>query len=93
MESKRKDTWSAGELYEPYVGRWSRVVAAEFLEWLGAERKLDWLDVGCGTGALTEVLFRTVRPRSVRGVDASAGFIDHARRYISDTRATFDVAD
>ena len=29
-----KDVWAAGDLYEPYVGRWSRVVAKEFLGWL-----------------------------------------------------------
>jgi hypothetical protein len=24
---ERKDVWAAGDLYEPYVGRWSRLVA------------------------------------------------------------------
>ena len=27
--------WAAGEAYEPYVGRWSRLVAVEFLRRLG----------------------------------------------------------
>ena len=30
MTADRKDTWAAGNLYEPYVGRWSRLVAREF---------------------------------------------------------------
>ena len=27
--------WASGDAYEPYVGRWSRLVAREFLAWLG----------------------------------------------------------
>jgi hypothetical protein len=44
---------ASGDVYEPYVGRWSRLVAPEFLAWLDAPSELAWLDVGCGTGALT----------------------------------------
>jgi SAM-dependent methyltransferase len=90
---QRKDTWAAGKLYEPYVGRWSRLVAKDFLAWLDAPQGLDWLDVGCGTGALTETILRERRPRSVKGMDPSAGFIEHAKAHIPDVRATFDVAD
>ena len=35
---------SAGEAYEPYVGRWSRPVAAEFLQWLAVPANARWLD-------------------------------------------------
>jgi hypothetical protein len=35
-EGGRGDVWEAGHLYEAYVGRWSRAVAAEFLAALGA---------------------------------------------------------
>ena len=27
MTAERKDTWAAGKLYEPYAGRWGRLVA------------------------------------------------------------------
>jgi len=93
MTLERKDTWAAGKLYEPYVGRWSRLVAKDFLAWVAALPDLDWLDAGCGTGALTETILQETRPRSVKGVDPSAGFIEHARAHITDPRATFDVAD
>ena len=55
--------------------------------------QLDWLDVGCGTGALTEVILDQTRPRSVTGMDPSGGFVDHAKAHITDPRATFEVAD
>lgn len=93
MAALRKDTWEAGKLYEPYVGRWSRLVAKSFLAWLDMSPNLDWLDVGCGTGALTEVILLHATPRSVKSVDPSTGFIEHARAHITDPRATFEVAD
>jgi SAM-dependent methyltransferase len=93
MADERKDTWAAGKLYEPYVGRWSRLVAKDFLQWIKSPPHLDWLDVGCGTGALAEVILQQMQPRSIKGVDPSAGFIDHAKAHIGDPRATFEVAD
>jgi SAM-dependent methyltransferase len=87
------DVWAAGDLYEPYVGRWSRVVAREFLAWLAVEPDRDWLDVGCGTGALTQAILETAAPRSIRGVDPSPGFIEHARAHTADGRASFEVGD
>lgn len=93
MTAERKETWAAGKLYEPYVGRWSRLVAKDFLAWLEMPPNLDWLDVGCGTGALTEVILQHAKPRSVKGMDPSTGFIEHAKAHISDPRATFEVAD
>jgi SAM-dependent methyltransferase len=90
---QRKDTWAAGKLYEPYVGRWSRLVAKDFLAWVAVPPDLNWLDVGCGTGALTELILQQARPRSVKGVDPSAGFVEHARAHVTDSRAAFEVAD
>jgi SAM-dependent methyltransferase len=93
MLDTRKDNWAAGKLYEPYVGRWSRLVAKDFLRWLELPAQLDWLDVGCGTGALTQTVLQQAQPRSVTGIDPSAGFIDYAKAQISDPRVTFEVAD
>lgn len=53
-DGSKGQLWSSGAAYEPYVGRWSRLVAVEFLRWLEAPSGPDWLDVGCGTGALCE---------------------------------------
>lgn len=83
--------WSTGEIYESYVGRWSRLVAAEFLGWLDQPDGLRWLDIGCGTGALTSTILRTAAPAEVVGVDPSAGFIDYARSTVNDPRARFEV--
>jgi SAM-dependent methyltransferase len=91
--SKPKDVWASGEAYEPYVGRWSRPVARKFIEWLAVPPGSRWLDVGCGTGALTETLLQVAAPQAVKGIDAAQGYIDFARANISDERAAFQLGD
>ncbi len=87
------DRWDAAELYEPYVGRWSRLVAQAFLEWLAVPPAAAWLDVGCGTGALSATALALGSPRSLVGVDRSASYVEHARRVILDPRASFSEGD
>ncbi|MBI3969609.1 MAG: class I SAM-dependent methyltransferase [Chloroflexi bacterium] len=79
--------------YEPYVGRWSRSVAREFLAWLAVPPGRRWLDVGCETGALTQTILTVAAPAAVDGVDPSEGHVPFAREQITDPRARFDVAD
>ncbi len=85
------DRWASGAAYESYVGRWSRLVAADFLAWLAIPQDARWLDVGSGTGALTEAILARAEPASVIGVDPSLAFVDHARAAITDPRASFVV--
>jgi SAM-dependent methyltransferase len=84
------DTWAAGEAYEPYVGRWSRLVAVDFVDWLSLPAGGRWLDVGCGTGALTQTILAHAAPASVIGLDPSDGFVGHARHHTHDPRARFE---
>jgi SAM-dependent methyltransferase len=93
MSDGPSDVWAAGDQYEPYVGRWGRLVAAEFLAWTDVPPGLEWLDVGCGTGVLTETVLQAAAPRRVIGVDLSAAFVEYARDHIQDSRAAFEVAD
>ncbi len=85
--------WASGSPYEAYVGRWSRLVAREFLPWLAAPSRGRWLDAGCGTGVLSEAILREADPAEVVGCDPSDGFIAYAREHIGDERATFEVAN
>lgn len=76
------DVWAAGRLYEPYVGRWSRLVARGFLDWLAIPPGMQWLDVGCGTGALSQTIVERCGPAAVTGIDPSAAFIEHAKAHV-----------
>src|SRR5579884_1161956 len=88
-----KDVWASGAAYEPYVGRWSRLVAREFLAWLAVPPGARWLDVGCGTGALSASILAHAAPREVVGIDPSAGYIAYAHEQVRDPRVHFEVAD
>ncbi|MDX8148681.1 class I SAM-dependent methyltransferase [Lentzea sp. BCCO 10_0061] len=83
--------WGFGDAYERYVGRWSRPVAVEFLRWLDAPPGRTWLDVGCGTGALTETVLAHARPAAITGIDPSEGFLERARQRVPG--ATFEVGN
>src|SRR5437667_7059739 len=77
--------WDSGDAYEPYVGRWSRRVAPAFLDWaeIPAGRVLD---VGCGTGALSQALIdRGVR--QVVGLDPSRSYVRHAMAHVKNAAA------
>jgi ubiquinone/menaquinone biosynthesis C-methylase UbiE len=79
--------------YERFMGRWSRAVAPPFLQWLDAPRRARWLDVGCGTGILTEALFDLCDPAAVSAIDASAAQVAAASSGRAAERARFQEAD
>jgi SAM-dependent methyltransferase len=73
------------------MGRWSRPFAAAFVRWLGLPPCLRWLDVGCGTGALTAAVLAGANPVEVFGVDPSERFVAAARARNGDARASFSI--
>jgi SAM-dependent methyltransferase len=81
--------WSGGSAYDGYVGRWSRLVAAEFVPWLPVPTGATWIDVGCGTGELTRSILRLAAPGKVVSLDPSSGYLDHARATTTDPRVEF----
>ena len=91
--SSRHDAWQAGDSYDAYMGRWSRQVAPRFLDWLGAPAGLEWLEVGCGTGALSAAILAQGKPKGLIAIDPSDGFVARARANVPDPRAAFQVGD
>jgi SAM-dependent methyltransferase len=90
---KPTQVWAVGRAYEPYVGRWSRLVAREFVARLAAPVGAVWLDVGCGTGALSQTVLGMADPAMVVGIDPSAGYVGYAREQLAGQHARFMVAD
>jgi ubiquinone/menaquinone biosynthesis C-methylase UbiE len=93
VKTKTSAPWDNAEAYQVLIGRWSREVAYEFIKWLAPVPGINWLDIGCGTGALSQVILQNAEPFAVKGLDLSKEFVRYARRIIEDERASFDIGD
>jgi SAM-dependent methyltransferase len=82
-----------GAAYERYMGKWSQLAGANFIEWLAPKAGLRWLDVGCGNGAFTEMLVARCAPATVEGIDPSPQQLAFARTRPALRAAEFRQAD
>jgi SAM-dependent methyltransferase len=85
--------FTVAEAYERDMGRWSKLLAPLFVEFVGVGEADRVLDVGCGTGSLTETVARIIGASKIVGIDPSKGFIDYARSHKSSPRVTFESGD
>ena len=90
---ENKGFFTDGAAYERMMGRWSRAVGDIFLEWLAPPPGLSWLDVGCGTGAFSQLLLDRCKPREIGAVDPSADQIAYARTAPAAKQVNFQVGD
>lgn len=79
-----------GDAYERFMGVWSQLAGAEFLEWLALPPGLRWLDVGCGTGAFTQMIVDRCAPAAVSGIDPSEAQLAFARTRLASRGARFE---
>jgi ubiquinone/menaquinone biosynthesis C-methylase UbiE len=84
-------TFDAADDYEHFMGRWSRAIGEKFLTWFDPPAGARWLDVGCGTGAFSELIQRRCAPKEIVGIDPSPAQIEYARKKLP--AVTFQVAD
>jgi len=69
----------AANAYDAFMGRWSRRLSAPFADAAGVAGGMQVVDVGCGTGALTEELIRRVGTGAVSAADPSTSFVSAIR--------------
>lgn len=93
MTTDFQSSFNDAEAYERYVGRWSARIARPFLRWLAVPPGRRWLDVGAGTGILTQAVLDEARPAAVVGVDFSAAYVALARQRVQDERVEFKTGD
>lgn len=91
MTAHTHPVYSDGDAYDRGTGRWSRLLAQQFVPWLGVPRDARWLDVACGTGALAGTIMDLAWPGAVTGVDRSAAYLEQARRRVAG--AVFEHSD
>src|SRR5207247_300646 len=82
-----------GAAYERMMGVWSRLAGDVFLDWLAPRPGLRWIDVGCGTGAFSELLIERCAPAEVQGIDPSEAQLAFARTRPAARLAQFRQGD
>jgi SAM-dependent methyltransferase len=85
------DSWLGGNPYERFMGRWSVLTAQIFLSWLAVPPARSWLDVGCGTGSITNLILEMIRPKEIVAIDSSSEFISYAQKTITNPTVRFKV--
>lgn len=89
----KESFFTDGAAYERLMGRWSRAAGEAFLDWLALPKGLRWLDVGCGTGAFTELVLARCAPAEIHAVDSAEDQIAFARSRPGMAGVTFHVGD
>lgn len=87
------DCWTSGVDYDQWMGRWSRLLADELLNWLHLPTGLRWVDVCCGSGVLSEAIVERNAPARVAGVDASPEQISFARQHRGRSNVVFETGN
>ena len=82
-----------GAAYERMMGTWSRPVGDIFLDWLAPASGLRWIDIGCGSGAFTELVIERCAPAEVQGIDPSEAQLAFARTRPGARMAQFRQGD
>jgi len=81
------------EAYEASMGRWSRQMAAPFLDFAGGPPCGRVLDAGCGTGSLTLALADYSELEAIEAVDFEENFVAALRPRTSDPRIRAQQGD
>ena len=82
-ERMTNDHWDSATAYDRFMGRWSRRLAPKFVDWLNVADGSAWLEIGCGTGALTSAICERANPGSVVAVDTAPEFVEYCTRQLS----------
>jgi SAM-dependent methyltransferase len=82
------------EAYERFMGRWSRLVAPQLVDFTDVPDPGLLLDVGSGTGALAFALAERKTQAHVRGIDPSKEYVAYANsRNPFPDRVSFETGD
>jgi SAM-dependent methyltransferase len=92
-QSQKLDQWTSGPAYDAFMGRWSTLLAREFLNWLRIPAALLWLDVCCGSGILSHAIASQSSPAIVAAVDRAATQVRFAREHRANPRISYALAD
>ena len=93
-QDKRPGIFADAEAYERFMGRWSRLVAPQLVDFSAVPDRGRLLDVGSGTGALAFALAKRLPQAHVRGIDPSKEYVAYANsRNAFPDRVSFEEGD
>ena len=91
--SEKTVVFEDGNAYEKMTGVWSQIVGKEFIEWLNTAGGLNWIDIGCGSGAFTAQVAELCFPSHLLGIEPSEAQIGFARKRPMAHQVTFQTGD
>jgi SAM-dependent methyltransferase len=83
----------SGEAYERFVGRYGATLAEALVDFARVDYGMRALDVGCGTGALADVLAARLGAANVAAVDPSEPFAEACRARLPGVAVTVARAE
>ena len=83
----------SGAAYGRFMGRYSQPLAAAFADLVDVRSGQRVLDVGCGPGALTQVLVQRVGAENVTAIDPSEPFVAAARELLPGVEISRGTAE
>src|SRR5215470_4981064 len=84
---------SDGTAYERFLGRWTRVLATQLLDFAEFPPDGPLLDVGTGTGSLAVAMAMRCPSRRIVGIDIAEPYIQHARSRSAAPLLSFEVGE
>ena len=81
------------EDYNKLMGRWSRRLAPQLIQFANVQDGQRVLDVGTGTGSVALAVVAAIQGGEIVGVDPAAAYVEYARGSSTDPRVRFEVGD
>jgi ubiquinone/menaquinone biosynthesis C-methylase UbiE len=85
--------FTMSEGYERFMGRWSRLLAPQYIAFAGIRNGERVPDVGTGTGSVASTLAAAMPASEIVGIDPSEAFIAYAKSNARSGRVRFEVGD
>ena len=85
--------FTMSEGYERFMGRWSRLLAPQYIAFAGIRDGERVLDVGTGTGSAACAVAEVMPASEIVAVDPSEAFTAYAKKNTPSNRVRFEVGD